>query len=278
MSGKDLLKATAEKIGSEVQKEREANALALTNVSLETKAFFAKNAELGSENVQGARLPYLKVSESNSRNELMNGRLSTAGNFYYMPTKSEFPEVEVSLMTVSRGFYTKQQNSKTQAWEIKFNQLVGGMMLNSLEPFVMFATGTRWLPMNEFVKSIKPFTKHKETPVPMFAFRVKLSLEEIVTDNGRNNVVKYELVRNDEQQIELINDRQLLTDIGSRVIPMSESIQEFIDANEVDKDSGEYMRDKPKTAVDVEVKVASPVEQQNAAIASQDAESEDMPF
>lgn len=216
------------------------------NVSADLLDFYKENAGLGSENLSGA-LPQLKINESNSHNEMGNGQEAPAGTFYYSPTKEMFKTVRASILVISRGFYGIQKEEdgslpKRDDGSIKtdFTQLVGGMILENSQPFVMFASGTRLQNMWNFGKEVKPFTRQ----VPMFSFEVELGLEKMKQGKREWHVVTYKVIRSANGQIQLISDRELLAMLKLGVDPMKDMFEGFIEQNEVDRYTGIPLREK----------------------------------
>lgn len=202
--------------------------------------FYKENAGVGSENLSGA-LPQLKINESNSHNEMADGQEAPAGTFFYSPTKEAFETVKVSIMVISKGFYGIQKNEdgslpKRDDGSIKtdFTQLVGGMILESQQPFVMFVSGTRLQKMWDFGKEIKPFTKQ----VPMFSFEVELGLEKQKQGSRVWHIVTYKVTRDAKGQIQLLGDREMLAMLRAGVDSMKDMFDGFIEQNEVDRYTG----------------------------------------
>jgi len=129
----------------------------LDKVDKDVKDFYKTNADIGSENLSGA-LPQLKVTEANSKNEGADGQFTKPGTFYYAPTKESFDELDVSIMTISRGFYALDNSKEPKP---KFTQLVGGLILENQQPFIMFVSGTRLQRMWDFGKRLSPLRKAK---------------------------------------------------------------------------------------------------------------------
>lgn len=216
--------------------------------------FYKENAGVGSENLSGS-IPQLKVTESNSHNELASGGEAPAGTFYYSPTKESYKTVRASIMVISRGFYSIQKEEdgsfpRRDDGSIKtdFTQLVGGMILDSLQPFVMFASGTRLQNMWDFGKEIKPFTKQ----VPMFSFEVELGLERVKQGNRSWHVVTYKVIRDKSGQIQLISDREILAMLKGGVDSMKNLFDGFIEQNEVDRYTGKPLKVKDTFTESVE--------------------------
>lgn len=200
---------------------------------------FRQSAHLGSENLS-ASLPQLKVSEANSNNVGVDGELVPAGTFYYSPTKEYFKDVEVSIMTITRGFYAMSSGKEPKP---KFTQLMGGMILETRQPFVMFLGGTRLERMWEFGKLIKPMTSNRQAPIPMYAFKVKLSLERIKTSEGSNHILVFELIKTPEGQLEIMSDPDLIDATIAGVERLNDTFASFIEQKEVDRATGRLLKD-----------------------------------
>lgn len=252
--------------------------------------FYKENAGLGSENLSGA-MPQLKINESNSHNEMGNGEEAPAGTFFYSPTKEMFKTVRASIMSISRGFYGVQKDEngnlpKREDGSIKtdFTQLVGGMILETTQPFVMFASGTRLQNMWNFGKEIKPFTRQ----VPMFSFEVELGLERVKQGSRVWHVVTYKVIRDANGQIQLIGDRELLAMLKQGVDSMNDMFEGFIEQNEVDRYTGVPLKEKAVTDTfnavaqveepeQVEETMPEPTEEEMANSQAEDI-SDDVPF
>lgn len=250
--------------------------------------FYKENAGVGSENLSGA-LPQLKINESNSHNEMGNGEEAPAGTFFYLPTKEVFETVRASIMVISRGFYGVQKEEdgslpKREDGSIKtdFTQLVGGMILENTQPFVMFASGTRLQNMWNFGKEVKPFTRQ----VPMFSFEVELGLERMKQGKRVWHVVTYKVIRDIAGQIQLISDREMLAMLKLGIDSMKDMFEGFIEQNEVDRFTGESLKEKAVTdTFNVLSQAKEPVKEQEEALPADfsddtvaDEVSDDVPF
>lgn len=222
--------------------------LTIAKVTLDpaVKKLFRQTANSGLEHTAGS-LPQLKVTEANSNNVLADGKRAKAGTLYYSPTKESFKTLNVSLLAVSRGFYTRTKDKKGEPKfdddgnpETKFNQLVGGVILETLQPFIMFASGTRWPNLNKFVKYIRPLTKNKDNPTPMYSLVVKLDLEEVKTKRGFNNVVAYSLVKDKKtDHVQITSDPETATFLSEAVESAKDMFDGFITRFQVDRYSGQ---------------------------------------
>lgn len=202
-------------------------------VAPEVADFFKSNADVGSNNLGGS-IPQLKVTEANSQNEMQDGQYAPAGTLYYMPTKETFEAVDVSIITTSRGFYALDNQKEPKP---KFTQLVGGMLLDSMQPFVMFMSGTRLQGLWDFGKEIKAFTKSKASPIPMFAIKVALVPRRVTTNFGVNHVVDFKVSKKDGN-IMVINDIDMLTLLRNGVDQLEDTFESFIKLKEVDRVTG----------------------------------------
>jgi len=200
--------------------------------------FFKVHAEVGSDNLAGS-IPQLKVTEVLSKNELADGGMANAGEFYYSPSQEAHQELEISVLTIPRGFYAMDNSDPPVP---KFNQLLGGMILNSMQPFIMFFSSTRLENLWNFGKEIRPMTKNKKEPIPMFSLLVKLSLEKRVNDKKQeSHVVKFDLQKDDKGNVKFINDLEFLNLIRRGVDSAEDMIESFIDKKEVDKKTGKLI-------------------------------------
>jgi hypothetical protein len=121
----------------------------------------------------------------------------------------------------------------------KFTQLLGGMMLKTMQPFVMFISGTRLQKMWDFGKEIKPYTK----TIPMFAFNVKLALETTKTAYGTNHVVTFNIQRDGKGLPVLVTDKEMANMLRSGVESVQAMFDSFIEQKEVDRHTGELKKD-----------------------------------
>lgn len=270
-------KEKAKKLADEIRSENEAaankdavdraNALAELGINGlqvddETAAMFKATADVGTKNISGAALPQLKVTEHGSKKNLLaNGQKAQDGSFYYSPTKESFETVMVSIVNISKGFYTAKTEADGKTLKMNpsggygfFNQLVGGVILANNMPFVMFASGSRWPALNEFCKTVKPFTKNPNTPVPMYAFKVQLTsaLKENGAGKSDNYIVNYNLVSNDKGQVMIISDKEVLKSLPKLSDEFAKMFDGFISKNEVNRETGKQLRGQVAEAVPVE--------------------------
>ena len=247
MNAIDKAREKARQIGKEVKAEKEKQEAEVkkelavyhgAEVLPEVIDFFKVHANAGSANLAGS-LPQLKVTEALSKNKLTDGKLAEAGSFYYAPSQESFKELEVCVMTISRGFYAM---SNDQVPVPKFIQLMGGMIVDSMQPFIMFFSSTRLENLWNFGKEIRPMTKNKKAPIPMFSLLVKLTTEKRVNDKKQeSHVVKFELLKDKEGNVKFIDDLEFLSAIRAGVDSAEEMIDNFIDKKEVDRATGEVI-------------------------------------
>lgn len=236
--------------GKPMTEEKEEKTLARVEVQglqvgADVADFYRKNARVGVENIARDQLPTLKVTESNSKGELADGSRPKVGYFFFTKTQSEFKEVEVSIMSVSRGFYVAPLRKGDDP---KFQQIVSGMILDTMEPFIMYISGKRLNPLWELGKELSPFTKHKEAPVPMMAFRIKLSTTNYKHEYGDSHYINFEVIRDSKNQVQLITDMGALEVIRGGIEAVEEAVEGIIEATAVDKHTGELIKDKPVTS------------------------------
>lgn len=261
----DKLKAeTAAKNGEEVKaREDIMTKLAITGVKEEllpqsTLDFFKSTAGAGMESMDDKpKLPFLlKVTEALSDNQLTSGVRCAPGNFYYAPTLEDMGnDVAVSVAYISDKFYTKvepKENERAKGKEpyAKFTQMVCGYFLSNGKPFIMFATGKRLTKMWEFAEEVRPYTKHKETPVPMYAFKVNMRTREESNDYGRSNIVLYDIMRDGAGHLQIITDPKTIAAFHAGIARFKEIVGGFIAHNAVDKNTLELLSDRPISIVE----------------------------
>ncbi len=272
MTGLDTARATANKLKKESAKEKKEVAASKAFEQVEEQsltvdpveghglaidpdvaAFYKRNARVGSENISRIALPGLKVTESNSNNELEDGTRSEVGKIFYTATKEEFDSVEVSIMSVSRGYYAEGMKKDDDP---KFNQIVSGIILDSMKRFIMYVSGKRLQYLWDFGKELSPFTKHKEMPVPMMAFRVNLSTTPVKHQYGTTHIVNFEIIRDKDNKVQLTTDIGVLEVLRSGIESMEQAVESIIEATEVDKQTGELLKDSYQAESLPEVELA----------------------
>jgi len=243
MNGLEKARQTAENIKKAAQEEQLKEETAMQEVTEKTQAamvtmhgmqvdpevaaFYRSHAGVGSEELDRSNLPTLKVTESNSSNTLADGSRSQIGYFFYTGDSSEHKELEVSLLSVSRGFYSLDLQK-----DPKFTQIVCGMMLDTMKPFIMYVAGKRLSNLWEFGKKIAPLTKHPVHPIPMMCMRVNLTLEKVKNTVGTDtHIVNFTLMRLDT----FITDRGVLDLLDNGLLSMTQAVESIIENTEVDK-------------------------------------------
>ena len=75
-----------------------------------------------------------------------------------------------------------------------------------LKPFFIYFTGLKLSYLWEFGKEASKYTHAKPVPIPMFAMTVRLSTEKVKNSVGFSWVIKFEIVRNEENNLKLVTD------------------------------------------------------------------------
>lgn len=197
----------------------------------ELNSLYKDAATIGAENLAG-QLPMLKVHTSGkSQNELADGEEPTNGSFFYVPTRSEYKELDVHILTVSKGFYAPGMADKGKDPEPKFNQLVGGAIIDTdgFKPFMMYFTGSKLSRLWEFAKEAKQFTSNG---IPMFALTVKLKTEKVTNDYGYSWVIDFDIVKAEDGTPTLIHDVDTFKYLQNNVPMLQEMINSIITTKE----------------------------------------------
>jgi len=246
----DKLKAekAAEKVVKVVKKEPmvEETTKAVATVEVngiqvasEVAEFYKKNLTLGADNLSVESLPALKVVESNSKGELANGTRPNIGYFYFTKTKEQFETVDIAVMSISRGYYVENLDTEKKP---KFQQILSGMILENMEPFIMYISGARCGNFFEFMKSMSAETKL--TMVPMMALRITLGTTEYTHPKGEAHYIDFKIARDAENRLELLTDIGALEAIKSGIDSIERGVEAMITATAIDKNTGELLRDK----------------------------------
>ncbi len=242
--------------------------------------FYKENASAGTENLGGASMPTLKVVGANT--DLPEGVSAGVGDFFLTSTQETFKELTVSVLTVSRSFYALGMATEGKKAEPRFTQLLGGIVLDTMQPFVLYVTGTKLNNLWEFAKEMSPFTKNKMSPIPMFAFQVKMTTEKVKTKFGSTYVIVFTIVKNDKGVAQLIVDPEKLQILRTSVTKCQELCEGVMEQREVDKGSGILLKDVPlsqQASLPIqEVVETDPEPAIDESIVPEDVSSEDIPF
>lgn len=257
MGGLDKARATADKLKAEnaekeeraeVAKEEAKNELAMIQGNAELAAMYNQNANVGAENLSG-NAPYLKVHAAgkSTTNFLPDGKKPNDGWFFYKPTQEQFEELEVHILTISRGFRAEGMNEEDGKKKMVFNQVVGGVIKDNgdYKPFIMFLTGTKLSKMWEFGKEASRYTKAKPVSIPMFSLTVKLTTEEVKTKYGVSWVINFDIVKEPNGFPKLILDAGEFQFLKDNVETTEETINALIAA----KTAGEEVEEEVVTPV-----------------------------
>lgn len=272
-----------EKAKAEVMSQLAVAGLKDMELPQSTLDFFKKTAGVGMESMdEKPKLPFLlKVTEALSDNQLTSGVRCAPGHFYYSSTLEDMGnDIAVSIAYISDKFYTKvepkdNERAKGKEASAKFTQMVCGYFLSNGKPFIMFATGKRLTKMWEFAEEVRPFTKHKETPVPMYAFKVNMRTREESNDYGRSNIVLYDIMRDGAGNLQINVDPKTLGAFHGGIAKFKEIVGGFIAHNAVDKTTLELLSDRPqaiKTVEDVTVVDSAAIEAGSTPVAPWEGE------
>lgn len=255
MSEEEKARETANKIRKESEEQKQLaeekklqvkNELAAMNENSELAKMYKESAQVGSINLQGA-LPQLKVHSMGRSvtNTLPDGSEPEDGNFFYTSSKEQFHSLKAHILTVSKGFRAQGFEGK----EDVFNQIVGGCIVQedgSFKPFIMYFTGLKLSYLWEFGKEASQYTHAKPIPIPMFALTVNLSTEKVSHNYGKSWVVKFEIVRSEDGNPEIILDPKIFSYLKDSVAKLEDTIASLV-ATKTKEDEAETIevQDRP---------------------------------
>jgi len=231
-AGEKLKADTAQKESNAVAaKAAGASELAAIKADPILNDLYKENASVGGDNLSG-QVPALKIySAGRSDSLLANGEKPTDGAFYYVPTKDQFKELEVHILTISRGFRALGMPDSKGNRELKFNQLMGGIFVDNGEyrPFVMYVTGSKLSNMWNFGKEAAVY---KSQSIPMFCLSVNLTTKEVKNDYGYSWVINFEIVKDADGGPALVHDREEFNFLKENTLMLEEMIKSIIAAKE----------------------------------------------
>lgn len=248
--GYKAAKATADKLKGEA-KEKEKVALAVKESLMAVKKdetlseLYKQSARMGIDNLGGESTPQLKVYQAGkSEAELSDGSDPNNGWFFYTADQTQYETAIVHILSVSRGFYTPALNDDEKK---KYNQLVGGVLMNDPDnprPFIMWLNGLKLNPFWTFSREVlNPYTHNKDLPVPMFAMRVRMTTKQEKHEYGKSWVIQFELA-GDEGEPEVITDEGMFMYLRDHVETMEQAMDAIIES----KEKGEPKDDVPHPA------------------------------
>lgn len=202
--------------------------LSLLVADEELRELYRLNAGVGSEHLTGDLLPMLKVHSPGKslNNELADGSEPNTGWFFHTKAKKQYQTIEAHVLLVSRGFYAKGLEAKKPR---VYTQLIAGMIIEDMAPFIMYVTGLKLQDLWDFGKAASQYTKNKAMPIPLFALKVRFSTYLKSHSMGKSYVVKFELVKDEKGNPAIVADKalfQILRDGVDYVEPIVESIIE----------------------------------------------------
>ncbi len=244
-TGKEALKQTADSLRADTEEKEKAEQTELQETKTELEllkgnsalaGMYQESSNVGSENLSG-ETPQLKIhSAGRSKNNILfDGSTPADGAFFYKPTAQQYKEVNVHILTVSRGFRAPAlEEGKPDV----FNQIVGGLIIDGTEfkPFLMYFTGTKLNNLWEFGKTAQKYTKAKPFSIPMFALTVKLTTESIPTKFADAWIINFEIVKDPNGGPKLIMDETTFGYVKNHVEGLEDMIKAIIDSKEINKE------------------------------------------
>ena len=240
--GIDKARETAGKLRNEVEEkvDKETKTMDTIKNHLQSIAenkdlaeMYNNNSQVGAENLSGSSPTLSVFAAGKSQTRLADGTKPNDGYFYYKPTQEQFENLEVHILSISRGFYAKGMTQADGTTPMVFNQLVSGMFISEdekLTPFIMYLTGKKLQPMWDFGKEANKYIHSKPFGIPMFALRLKLTTSEEKNNFGMSWVIKFEIMKNEDGSPILINDPEKFTFLKNAVESGQQVVENIIKA------------------------------------------------
>lgn len=194
-------------------------------------AMYNSHASAGAENL-GGTLPTLSIyTVGKSKNILATGKKPDDGYFFYAPTKEQFQEVNVHIVTISHGFYALDMNGGK-----KFNQIMGGVVITEDGknlPFVMFIRGIRLKNLWAFGKEAGKYTHAKPVSIPMFTLTIQLTAESESTKFGDNWNVQFQIQEDGPGIPKVVTDEGEFQFLLDMVDVIEETVEKIIESKNV---------------------------------------------
>lgn len=263
-----------EKQKTKKQKDEESfDSLSVIQKNEALLKMYRDNSKLGAANLGGSS-PMLKIHATNrsTSNFLEDGVTEpNDGWFFYAPTKEQFKEIEVYILTISRGF--RSEGMKKDENKSVFNQLMAGVIVNDQKPrpFIMYVNGKKLQRMWNFGKEASRYTRNPSFPIPLFTIKVKLTTEKEVVEyepGKKTNVwlLNFEILKDKEGRPTLVSDERTFNYLKNQVLVAEENIQAIIDLKATEtqvEDQGIPAKNKVVEAVVEEVPLSLPGEEES---------------
>lgn len=222
------------------------------DVNSELAKMYNDNASVGSENLASG-LPLLKVHTvgKSSTNILADGGMPIDGYFFYKPSKEQYKTVQCRILTISRGFYTPSlQDPKVKV----FNQIVAGLIIDGMKPFLLFLNGKKLASMWKFGKEAAQYTRSKPVGIPMFALTINLSTHPEETKFGPTWIIDFTIEKNTDGTPKVITDPGEFQYVKDNVELIQETIEGVINGKTVveEEETTTPLTSHQETVVDVD--------------------------
>lgn len=221
---------------------KEAMNKAITNIeqNQELMQLYQDNALIGGENLAGS-MPMLKIHSPGKsiNNILLDGNAPHDGWFYHTKLRKEYEAPLVHILTVSRGFRTEilEKDRMPGGQKDRFNQLVGGVLVDELAPFVMWFNGLKWNSLKLFAQEANQFTHAKPIPTPIFALTVRLTGRKVKHNKGESPIADFEILRTPSGEPERVLDPGKFVFLRDLVLQLEEAIEVLITNKQLEEET-----------------------------------------
>jgi len=199
---------------------------AVAGVSKELQEMYGKSKDLGSENIQSALFPVLKIlqkepDELASPPELANGVTAKKGQLYHSASKQVFDEIEVHAL------YTQPcqlpvynpENKNELIGKQQYVVLVVGYIPSLNQPFLTYVKGKSLGGLFEWQQHVNEYKESYN--IPMYALKNSISAQKEKNSFGTFYVFTFNVKMDESNSYPIINEDVELAKTLEKMVPLA---------------------------------------------------------
>lgn len=216
----------------------------------ELAMLFNKNADLGSEELDGGRAQ-LKIHTTNKSkgHVLFNGEEPNNGWLFDTGTQQQYQTVDAHVLAVSRGFKAKGMEEEGIDAGLKFNQVMMIVLLQDdgslSDPLLVYLSGGKLNNLWEFGKEAKKFTKARPQAIPLFALLTKIGVEKWTHDFGSSFRFTFNLQYNELGHPLMVKNMEIAKELASGAERATKILKDLADSKDAHLDEPVRLESEP---------------------------------